>query len=122
MKNAKMKTIIVIVMAAVFALPAMAQFGTNNQYSAAPSMYFQSTSTMSGSGSSYSSNPSLNEDGTAAYNGASYSPAKTSVSPRKVRPTNQENQPLGDVFWPLMLLAGMYLIVRVFLNKRALSR
>ena len=118
MKNAKMKTIIVIVMAAAFALPAMAQVGTNNQYSAAPSMSFQSTSTMSGSGSSYSSNPNLNEDGTAAYNGASYSPAKTSVSPRKVRPTNQENQPLGDVFWPLALLALAYLSLRVFIKRK----
>jgi len=26
--------------------------------------------------------------------------------------------PLGDVFWPLMLLAGAYALMRVFLNRK----
>ena len=32
---------------------------------------------------------------------------------------NEPGTPLGDVFWPLMLLAGAYALMRVFLKRRA---
>lgn len=84
---------------------------------------FQSTSTMSGSGSSYSSNPSLNSDGTAAYEGASYTPAQAPGRPGHIRRDGdpfggetiggtdhpmEPGTPIGDVFWPLMVLAVIY--------------
>ena len=85
---------------------------------------FQSTSTMSGSGSSYSSNPSLNSDGTASYEGASYTPAQAPGKPGghlrrdgdpfggetigDVTNPNEPGTPIGDVFWPLALLACVY--------------
>ena len=108
----KIVLILTIALVAAFALPTKAQsFGAEQ-----PNATFQSTSTMTGSGSTYSSNPSLNEDGTASYQGASYSPA----GPRKAKKDGagtpstpgqgqQENQfPLGDAMWPLLLLLGVY--------------
>lgn len=99
---------------------------------------FQSTSTMSGSGSSYSSNPSLNSDGTAAYEGASYTPAQAPGRPGHIRRDgdpfggetiggtgnpNEPGTPIGDVFWPLMLLACVYALMRVILiNKRKIPK
>lgn len=95
---------------------------------------FQSTSTLSGSGSSYSSNPSLNSDGTASYEGASYTPAQAPGHGHIKRdPSNpfgdetiggtdnpmEPGTPIGDVFWPLMLLTCVYALMRAFLiNKR----
>lgn len=96
---------------------------------------FQSTSTMSGSGSSYSSNPGLNSDGTASYEGASYTPAQAPGKPgghlrRDGDPfggetiENTDNPlepgtPIGDVFWPLMLIALAYALMRaILINKR----
>jgi len=95
---------------------------------------FQSTSTLSGSGSSYSSNPSLNSDGTASYEGASYTPAQAPGKPgghlRRdgdpfggetiggVTNPNEPGTPIGDVFWPLALLACAYLSLRVFLKRK----
>ena len=36
---------------------------------------------------------------------------------------NEPGTPLGDVFWPLMLLAGVYALMRVlFLNKRKTNK
>ena len=94
---------------------------------------FQSTSTMSGSGSSYSSNPSLNSDGTA-----SYTPAQAPGRPGHIRRDgdpfggetigdvtnpNEPGTPIGDVFWPLMLLACVYALMRVILiNKRKIQK
>ena len=114
MKN-NIATLIVIVMLAVFALPAKAQF---NQYhgAVAPQASFQSTSTMVGTGSAYSSNPMLNDDGTASYNGASYGPHRAKMDGPGVPTTpgqgSKENQfPIGDAVLPLMLCALAYLIV-----------
>ncbi len=89
---------------------------------ATPSAAFQSTSTLPSSGSSFSANPGLNEDGTATYEGASYSPAQVpnGSGPRKSGTpgsgTNQ--QPLGDAVLPLLLLALAYLSTRVFLRRK----
>lgn len=121
-----MKTIIykiaIVVMVAAFALPAMAQFD-ESQYSAqAPGTTFQSTSILSGSGSAYSSNPTLNGDGTAAYNTASYPSVKSS----RIRRTTSDDEdnpvidddekdignPIGDALLPMMLLAVGYAAAR----------
>lgn len=64
---------IVLLMAAVFALPVMAQWNAiaplQTANASAPVMAFQSTSTLHTSGSAYSTNPMLNDDGTATYEG-----------------------------------------------------
>lgn len=129
MKN-NIATLIVIVMLAVFALPAKAQF---NQYhgAVAPQASFQSTSTMVRTGSAYSSNPMLNSNGTAVYNGAAYGPHKakkdgygdnpwgTGESEQSGTDHNMQDpgQPIGDAVLPLMLCALAYLIFRA--RKRA---
>ena len=87
---------------------AMAQFGSTSMMMAtAPTASFQSTSTMSGSGSAYSSNPSLNDDGTAAYNSASYAPARAISGPNRIAPVTPEGDPtpVGDEILPLLLMA-----------------
>ena len=87
-----------------------------------PNTVFQSTSTMTPTGSQYSANPMINADGTA------YNPAEASTSgPRKVKmdgmpdmpdtSKTQDNTPLGDALIPLMLCACAYLIIRA--RKRA---
>ena len=100
---------------------------------------FQSTSTMSGSGSSYSSNPSLNSDGTASYEGASHTPAQAPGKPgghlrREENPfggetigdvtnPNEPGTPIGDAALPLMVLACVYALMRVsLLNKRKIQK
>jgi hypothetical protein len=107
------KFIMIIMGVALIALPTMAQVfeQQSQQYGAtAPNAQIQSTSTFTGSGSSYSSNPTLNSDGTATYNGASYSPAKVPGGPRRDKEYNQEidgdeGSPIGDAMLPLMLMA-----------------
>ena len=69
----------------------------------APSATFQSTSSMPGSGSEYSSNPTLNADGTVAYEGGSYTSAKAPLigGPRKSTPNPPDPTPLGAMpFFP----------------------
>lgn len=80
----------------------------------APSATFQSTSAMQGSGSAYSSNPMLNSNGIATLDG-SETPAQAPSGPRKasVFDDDDEDMPIGDAVLPLLLLAGMYLIIRV---------
>ena len=137
MKN-NIATLIVIVMLAVFALPAKAQF---NQYhgAVAPQASFQSTSTMRGSGSAYRSNPVVSSYGTAVYtpstgtyrarkadlDGDGYDdetgePAVNPWGDQTVNNTdpNGPGQPIGDAVLPLMLCALAYLIVRAT-RKRA---
>ena len=111
-------------------VPATAQiFGATQQEeqqafgASAPSAAFQSTSTMSSSGSTYSANPELNADGSATYEGASYTPAKSIRRPGGIRkidqPGDDVENPLGDAVLPLMLLLGAYVCVRSFKKKRA---
>lgn len=108
------KVIMMIVAAALMVLPATAQFEKSQQMTGdAPSVTFQSTSTMTGSGSTYSATPALNADGTASYNGAS----SASSGPRRAKKDgtgspstpgqgDANNQfPLGDAVLPLMLMA-----------------
>ena len=110
----KKLVLLMILAAALMALPALAQnFGS--QPADQPNASFQSTSTMTGSGSSYSANPTLNSDGTAAYSNASYSSSQNSGprrakhstdSPGEVDTTvDKENSPLGDAVLPLLLMS-----------------
>lgn len=71
----------------------------------APSAAFQSTSSMSGSGSTYSANPELNADGTAAYEGANYSPAKAPGGPLRDISNPTKPTPIGDAVLPLLLMS-----------------
>ena len=88
----------------------------------APGAAFQSTSSMSGSGSTYSANPELNADGTATYEGASNAPAKSPKRPGGVRKNDWENplipSPLGDAVLPLMLIACAYAIYKVRARRK----
>ena len=121
------KVFMMIVGAALMALPATAQtFGA--QQAEQPNTNFQSTSSMTGSGSAYSANPTLNSDGTAAYNGAS-SPAKVPGGPRKdvVIPTppggggDKIPSPVGDAVLPLMLCAFAFCAVTYLRRKKAVK-
>lgn len=114
--------IAIFVVAAVMALPAVAQQFNTFGGTMAPQTSFQSTSTMVGTGSAYSSNPMLNSNGTAVYNGASYGPHKakkdgygdnpwgTGESEQSGTDHNMQDpgQPLGDAVLPLMLCALIY--------------
>ena len=97
-----------ILAAALVALPALAQtFGANQAEQ--PNAAFQSTSTMTGSGSSYSANPTLNADGTASYNGETSSPSKGPSKAKKwdgdELPDYPNDGPLGDVLLPLLFMS-----------------
>lgn len=98
------KLMILVVMLAAFALPTVAQNFEVQQ----PNATYQSTSTMTGSGSAYSSNPTINENGTASA--PSYAPAagqrRVSTPPAPTNdPNDSGNVPLGDAILPLMLCA-----------------
>ena len=105
----------------LLSMPVTAQnFGAQQ-----PNTVFQSTSTMTPTGSQYSSNPTLNSNGTAvAPTSGPYKAKKDGIS-LPPTPTNQEgdsgNVPLGDALIPLMLCAGAYLIVRAT-RRRTLNR
>ncbi len=120
---------LMVVGALLVSVPATAQMiGATQQEeqqafgATAPGAAFQSTSTMSGSGSTYSANPELNTDGTATYEGASYAPAKSPKHPGSVRKSTNnpfDPTPLGDAVVPLMLLLCAYVCVRSLKKKRA---
>lgn len=115
-----MKNFFMIIMAAaLIALPTMAQ-----------QQEWKSTSTMQGTGSSYS--PQISAVGATtttemATTSETYSPAKAPGGPRKAFDNPGDigmgGSPIGDAVLPLMLFAGAFLCMRVFLKrKRALSR
>ena len=89
----------------------------------APSATFQSTSSMPGSGSSYSATPSLNADGTVAYEGGSYTSAKAPLigGPRKSTPNPPDPTPLGDAVLPLLLMALAFCGITYLRRKKALK-
>ena len=107
---------IVIIMAAVFALPAMAQWSTGSTFSQAeaPAAAFRSTSSLTGSGSTYSSTPMFSADGTATYAAAAYESEGVPSKPRKTGPPTPEGDPtpLGDAALPLLLMALLYVVYR----------
>lgn len=115
----KKLVLLMILAAALMALPALAQsFGANQAEQ--PNASFQSTSTLSGSGSSYSANPTLNNDGTASYSGAQSTPAKLSSGPHRVAPPTQEDHtPIGDALLPLLFMSLAFGMFVYFRRKRS---
>lgn len=91
---------------------------------------FQSTSTMTGSGSNYAPNPSLNSSGTAPAPTAapSFNPGVTGGPNRDMEynyefDDNDTGSPVGDAVVPLMVMAlayAVYSAVRVYRRKRRL--
>ena len=120
--------IMVMIMAAVFALPAMAGWINQDQKDAtAQQSAFQSTSTMTPSGSAYSATPAaLNENGTATYDEASAPanvPGKRKVGPSPSGTVDEKDKvPVGDAVLPLMLMAAAGAGVIALRRRRALSR
>lgn len=109
MKDMKNR-IMVMIMAAAFALPAMAGWINQEQKDATEQQSaFQSTSTMPGSGSAYSATPAaLNEDGTATYD-ENTNPVIAQTGKRRVGPTptpDKDPMPIGDAVLPLMVMAA----------------
>ena len=114
---------IVIIMAAVFALPVMAQPQTFNG-ATAPQATFQSTNTMMGSGSRYASQPRLSANGQAVYSTL----GTTSSGPRRMKMDDFEDEelgktptepgtPIGDAVLPLTLMCLLAAGV-VYLRRR----
>ena len=94
-----------------------------------PETHMQSTSVMVSSGSALPQAAVTGVMVTGSEIG-SYSPAKSSKPKREVGGGGStaddedpdipvEPNPLGDVFWPLMLLALMYVCVRAYRRNRA---
>ena len=111
----------VLMGALMVSAPTKAQF-SSNQYSefsnqtVAPSTTFQSTSSLSGSGSAYSSNPTIGDNGTAI---APSSPRIRTIGQRRNEGDDEDNpiideendpygNPIGDVVLPLLALAMVY--------------
>lgn len=109
------KFVILIMAAALIALPTMAQD-------------WQSTSAMQGTGSNYA--PQVTAVGATDVNSVattteSYSPAKAPSGPRKdiITPGNPGNQsdesPVGDAVLPLLLMAMAFAGVIYFRKRKA---
>lgn len=99
------------------------QYSDNGIEAATPSTGFRSTSAYSGQWNQDAQQSLLNTDGsvnTEAYMGG---PRRVGGSPSSGGGTGtpggdlNNQQPLGDVLWPLMLMAMMYAAVRVFRRK-----
>lgn len=100
------------------------QYSDNGIEAATPSTGFRSTSAYSGQWNQDAQQSMLNADGTVnadAYGiGPRNAPGIRKAGPGTpggdLDPTHQ--QPLGDVLWPLMLMAMMYAAVRVLRLRR----
>lgn len=99
------------------------QYSDNGIEAATPSTGFRSTSAYSGQWNQDAQQSLLNTDGsvnTEAYMGG---PRRVGGSPSSGGGTGtpggdlNNQQPLGDVLWPLMLMAMMYAAVRVLRRK-----
>ena len=122
------KRIMIWIMVAVVALPAMAQtFGEQQM-----TVGFQSTSVMTGSGSAYSASPVLNSDGTASLNSASSGPRRAKMdgpdvpgvpgSPSTPGAGKEENQfPLGDAAVPMLLMAFVFTGITYIRRKQPMA-
>ena len=105
----------VVMVALIVSVPTMAQFSSNqnSEFSnptVAPSTTFQSTSSLSGSGSAYSSNPTISDDGTASNPNAE-EPQQANARRIGVRQNVIEvpdDNPVGDLLLPLLALAIVY--------------
>ena len=84
-----------------------------NQYqtmsTTVPSASFQSTSTMTASGSSYSSQPTIGSDGVATM-GETYTSSQPASGPRRIITPGAggTQQPIGDALIPLLLMVMAY--------------
>lgn len=93
--------------------------------STAPSVGFQSTSAYSGQWNQDAQQSMLNADGTV--NADAYGIGQRNApGPRRVGQTGTpgeggEQQPLGDVLWPLMLMAMLYVGERALRARRMRS-
>ena len=93
-----------------------------NQYqamsTAMPSASFQSTSTMTTSGSTYASQPTIGSDGVATM-GETYTTSQAPSGPRRIVTPNASGtqQPLGDALIPLLLMVMAY-ATAIFLRRR----
>lgn len=88
----------------------------------APSAAFQSTSALPASGSEYTPNPELNADGTAAYQGETYSPAKAAKLPGGPRKTpTPDKQPIGDAVLPLLMMSLAFCGYLYLRRKRSVA-
>jgi hypothetical protein len=119
--NTNMKKLFLIAALALSTLVAHAQYNMSEVQ-----MPFQSTSSMPASGSKYASTPTIGENGTATYNGASYSPNR--VGPRRTNsgdntgtpgghPDPGYKQPIGDC--PIELLIAFTIICIVTIRIRS---
>lgn len=98
------------------------QYSDNGIEAATPSTGFRSTSAYSGQWNQDAQQSMLNADGTVnadAYGiGQRNAPGPRRVGGQTGTPgEGGEQQPLGDILWPLMLMAMMYAAVRVFRRK-----
>ena len=117
----------VVMVALIVSVPTMAQFSSNqnSEFSnptVAPSTTFQSTSSLSGSGSAYSSNPTIGDDGTAGDpNAADPQQANARrISTRHNVAESPTDNPVGDVLLPLLALAIVYGVkCMVYRRRRA---
>lgn len=130
--------LIIIVLAVVGTLPTSAQWNNNAQQqrfgAVAPSVTFQSTSIMTGSGSAYSANPTIGANGAAYMPGASSAPGRRpgirkadndhdgfddetglpvdNIDNPIIDPNDPGNVPLGEALLPLLLMALVYFAIR----------
>lgn len=126
MKTLK-RHIVMIVMAAALALPAVAvDYGYKSQYAVMPPAEFHSTSTMVATGSAYSSNPTIGDDGTATYGGSSGPSRRRAPDPLGTEDDMNTNPggsgmeiPIGDAALPMMLMIGGYVVWRARRRKVA---
>ena len=119
------KFMMIIMAAALVALPAMAQqFRTSDQ----PQTEFQSTSTMQTSGSSYASQPMLNADGTAYNPAAAATPMPDGPrksfgdNPSDPGHTTDNGSPIGDAVLPLTLMALAFAGLMYLRRRKAVNR
>lgn len=122
---------LVVLMVALFALPVMAGWVTqNNSYQVVTTAYaFQSTSAMQEVGSPYSSTPAgLNADGQATYSDPESSLSAPAYAPRGPHKSieyneefddNDEASPIGDAVLPLLLMAAAAAGVIAYRRRRA---
>lgn len=124
------KVIVISSLLLAISFTAVAQIAGSTQQeeqnafgASAPSATFQSTSSMPGSGSEYSSNPTLNADGTVAYEGGSYTSAKAPLigGPRKSTPNPPDPTPIGDAVLPLLLMSLAFGMFVYFRRKQTLN-
>jgi hypothetical protein len=94
-----------------------------NQYqtmsTTVPFASFQSTSTMTTSGSTYASQPTIGSDGVATM-GETYTSSQPAGGPRKINTPGGGGiqQPIGDALIPLLLMVMAYATYLLLRRRR----